>query len=204
MEIAAALEALLHVEKRKMEGAIEIHTDSAYLLQGITGWVYGWEKNGWKTKTGEDVLNQDLWKELGAVVFRLKLKHAIEWQKVSGHAGLLGNERADVIATNAADKTQQILFIGSLTDYETMIGGSVFTTLLGSSTPKKKSSSGKAGPAYSYVSMIGGMIETHKTWAECEARVKGKKGAKYKKVFSAAEESALIQEWTDDTLHHKS
>ena len=62
MEIAAALGALAHIHTRGIAGDIEINTDSAYLLQGITMWVYGWEKNGWKTKTGDDVLNQDLWK----------------------------------------------------------------------------------------------------------------------------------------------
>ncbi len=195
MEIAAALAALSFVEERKVKGDLEIHTDSAYLLNGITGWVYGWEKNGWMTKAGEPVLNQDLWKELGAIVFRLKQKRVIDWKKVSGHTGHRGNERADVIATNAADQTLQILFIGNLSDYERMIGGSVFEGTSEDLVAKKESKSRNSAPAYSYVSLVGGMIETHKTWAECEARVRGKGGARYKKVFSAQEESDLIQEW---------
>lgn len=203
MELSAALSALAFIEKRKIEGNIEIHTDSAYLLQGVTGWMYGWEKNGWKTKNGEDVLNQDIWKEIGAIVFRLKQKREIDWKKISGHTGHRGNERADVIATNAADQTQQILFIGSLSDYETMIGGSVFEGTDENLVAKKKSTGGKSGPAYSYVSLVGGLIAVHKTWPECEARVRGKHSVKFKKVFSADEETALIKEWTTQTLGHE-
>ncbi len=197
MELAAAKESLVFIESRKIEGNIEIHTDSAYLLQGVTGWMYGWEKNGWKTKTGEDVLNQDLWKEIGALVFRLKQKREINWKKVEGHAGLFGNERADEIATAAADQKQQLLFVGKLSEYEKLIGGSVFDTT--SAVVAKKSKSTNSKPAYSYVSMIKGLIEVHKTWAECEARVKGKP-AQFKKVFSQEEESALIHEWTTANL----
>jgi ribonuclease HI len=195
MELMAAQQALSFIETRKIEGRIEMHTDSAYLLQGVVGWMYGWEKNGWKTKTGEDVLNQDIWKEIAALVFRLKLKHEIDWVKVSGHSGLRGNERVDEICTNAADKAQQILFVGALEAYEKFIGGSVFELVDDGIKAKKKKSSSKTGPAYSYVSMIGGLIQTHKTWVECEARVKGKKGAKYQKVFSKEEENNLIEEW---------
>src|SRR5205085_9649727 len=103
MEMSAAREALAFVESHNLVGRVEIHADSAYLLQGVTGWMYGWEKNGWKTKTGEPVLNQDLWKDIGGLVFRHKQKREIEWKKVSGHSGLPGNERADGLATAAAD-----------------------------------------------------------------------------------------------------
>ena len=196
MEIAAALGALKYIETRTVPGDIEINTDSAYLLQGITMWVFGWEKNGWKTKIGDDVLNQDLWKELYSIVFRLKHKRSIEWNKVGGHIGLLGNERADLIATQAADKAQQLMYVGPLASYEELIGGSVFSgTTNEKVAAKKKKSSAKTGPAYSYVSLVNGRIHITKTWAECEKRVKGKKGAKFKKVFSKQEESSLIGEW---------
>ncbi len=199
MEIAAALGALGFVEARKLVGDVVIHTDSAYLLNGVTGWMYGWEKNGWKTKTGEPVLNQDLWRELGAVVFRLKQKNVLDWKKVSGHTGHRGNERADVIATNAADQAQQILFIGNLSDYERMIGGSVYSGTDEALVEKKKGK--KSGPAYSYVSAVGGIVMTHKTWAECEARVKGKRGVKFQKVFSSTEETDLISRWKQSNEH---
>ena len=195
MEMSAALQALLTIESRKVEGPVEVHTDSAYLLQGVTGWMYGWEKNGWKTKTGDAVLNQDIWKELGAVMARMKGKRSVEFIKVSGHSGLRGNERVDEIATMAADKEHVLFFTGSLEQYEKMLGGSVFS---GGGEKKKtagKKSSKSTKPAYSYVSVIDGTVETHKTWAECEKRVKGK-AAKFKKVFSKEEESALKKEWS--------
>ncbi len=203
MEMTAAKEALSFIESHKLEGKIEMHTDSAYLLQGVTGWMYGWEKNGWKTKTGEDVSNQDLWKEIGALVFRLKLKNQIDWVKVAGHAGLRGNERVDEICTNEADHVQQEFFEGTLSDYEKMIGGSVFDVDESAVENKKEKKSKSSKPAYSYVSMIGGLIQLHKTWPECEARVKGKKGAKYKKVFSKEEEDALAQQWTSEVIERK-
>ena len=207
MEIAAAVGAFHFIESRKVGAdisgsTIEIHTDSAYLLQGITLWVFGWEKNGWKTKTGDDVLNQDLWRELFGLTYRLKQKHKIEWIKVSGHTGHNGNERADDIATNAALKGVQILYVGGLSEYEKLIGGSVFSGMTeeklvakAKSSAKKKSS--KSGKPYSYVSMVDGTIKTHTTWSECEARVKGTRGARFQKVFSKDEEASLTKTWKE-------
>ena len=194
MEMTAALEALKTIESRKLEGAVEIHTDSAYLLQGATMWIHGWAKNGWKTKTGDDVLNRDIWEEIGATLFRLKQKRAVEFKKVSGHSGMIGNERVDEIATMAADKEQVLFYSGSLADYEKLLGGSVFS---GGGETKKPSSkkSSKTAKAYSYVSVVDGKGYADKTWADCEKRVKGK-AAKFKKVFSKHEEAALLKEWT--------
>ncbi len=196
MELSAALEALRHIEERSMPGDIEINTDSAYLIQGITMWVHGWEKNGWKTKTGDDVLNQDIWKGLYSATYRLKNKRSIEWNKVSGHTGLFGNERADAIATAAADEARQMLYVGSVANYEKLIGGSVFDgTSNEKVAQKKKKTSSKTSPPFSYVSMVNDRVHISKTWAECERWVKGKRGAKFKKVFSKEEESSLIKEW---------
>ncbi len=202
MEISAAIGALAFIESKKIVGEIEVHTDSMYLLNGVTGWMYGWEKNGWKTKTGDPVLNQDLWQEIGGLVFRLKQKCQIEWTKVSGHSGLLGNERVDEIATNFADHIQMDLFFGKLADYKKLIGGSLFDKDENASNEKKVKKERNSKPAYSYVSMINGMIAIHKTWAECEARVKGK-NAKFKKVFSKDEEVSLIEEWTKNLVGQK-
>ena len=120
------------------------------------------------------------------------------WNKVGGHIGLLGNERADLIATSAADKAQQLLFVGPLAQYEELIGGSVFEGTTDEKVAKKKSkskSNSKTIPPYSYVSLVNDRVHVSKTWAECERWVKGKKGAKFKKVFSKDEESSLIKEW---------
>jgi ribonuclease HI len=189
MELMAALRALEYAEERKLPAPIEIRTDSAYLLNGITMWVFGWEKNGWKTKEGEPVQNQDIWQELAPLSYRLKKLTDLTWKKVAGHAGDLGNERVDEIATSYADGGHPLLFSGPKSEYERLFGDMLEPALY--SSPKNR----KNAIAYSYVSSINGEVFAHKTWPECESRVKGKKGAKYKKVFSKEEEEALVSEW---------
>ena len=94
MEIMAAIKALsLFSEKT----TLTVHTDSQYLKKGITEWIHGWLKNGWKSSAGSPVKNQDLWMELHKLVTR----HSIEWKWVKAHDGIFGNERADALARNA-------------------------------------------------------------------------------------------------------
>ncbi len=100
MEMMAVVQALKYLEKIKHIGDIIIHADSAYVLGGITSWVFNWEKNGWKTSKKEPVLNQDLWKEL--ITLARSSKSKLKWQKVKGHSGILHNELADKIATTCA------------------------------------------------------------------------------------------------------
>ncbi len=78
---------------------VTLYTDSRYVIDGITKWIFGWQKNGWKTAARKPVLNADLWQEL-LVAAR---PHRIDWQWVKGHAGHPGNERADRLASAAAD-----------------------------------------------------------------------------------------------------
>jgi ribonuclease HI len=190
MEIQGAINALLHV--RHLPDDVILHTDSSYLIQGITKWVKGWLKNGWTTSTKEEVQNRDLWELLTSVLEeREYVKSEVIWKHVSGHQGVPGNERCDKIATMFADKKSVELYNGSLEEYP--------IDLL-SSTPNRekkvvKSKSRSKEKAYSYLSMIDGKIETYKTWAECEAKVKGTKGAKYKKALSKEEEEEIIADW---------
>ncbi|MEI7764957.1 MAG: viroplasmin family protein [bacterium] len=200
MEMMASIMALKEVEKRKIKAkTIKIHTDSSYLLNGITMWVHAWVKNNWKTKTGEDVLNKDLWEMLYKVNSNLSHKYEIEWVKVSGHSGVHLNERCDVIATSFSANNTTILFTGSFEDYEKLFGQIDFeetAVRAGKKTSKNKNTK----TAYSYVSAVGVKVHADKTWAECEKRVKGKSGAKYKKVFSKEEEQELVAEWTLKSL----
>ena len=199
MEMMAAISALSFLNTKPLYPkpyTLLLYTDSSYLINGITKWVFGWQKNGWKTKTKEEVSNRDLWEELS----KLSEKFKIEWKHVGGHIGIVGNERCDEIATQFADLTQTgrglnaekeiILYNGPLSNYKLDI---ISVETNGDQIKKKVSSSAKA---YSYISMIDGAIETHKTWAECERRVKGAKGAKYKKVFSEKEEKELVKTWS--------
>ena len=96
MELQGAIEAL-QILKEPCE--IEFHTDSQYLRQGITKWVAGWKRNGWRTSAKKPVKNEDLWQMLDALAAR----HQIHWRWVKGHAGHEGNERCDQLATAAIE-----------------------------------------------------------------------------------------------------
>lgn len=184
MELSAAIGALTYVAQNNLEGQIVLQSDSKYVIQGITSWVKGWQKNGWITAGKKEVENRDLWEMLSFVSKNL----SIEWKYVQGHAGHPGNERCDEIATGFADKAEVHLYKGSRNNYTVDLDATPTAAAL----KKKKSSNAKA---YSYLSFVDGELMTHKTWAECEARVKGKKNAKFKKAISADDEKTIIAEW---------
>ncbi len=91
MELMAAIEAL---NALKEPCAVTLHTDSQYVKGGITGWIHGWKKNGWRTSAKKPVKNDELWKALDQAVTR----HDVDWRWVKGHAGHAENERADELA----------------------------------------------------------------------------------------------------------
>ena len=91
MELQAAIAAL---EALKRPCAVRVHTDSAYLRDGVTRWLPNWKRNGWKTADKKPVKNADLWLRLEAAA----AGHAISWRWVKGHAGHPENERADELA----------------------------------------------------------------------------------------------------------
>ncbi|HAE36984.1 MAG: Ribonuclease H [Candidatus Nomurabacteria bacterium GW2011_GWF2_35_66] len=104
MELQAVIEALKYICTRQdlVQSEVTIHADSAYVLGGVTTWIHGWEKNGWKTANKKPVMNQELWKELIGYVREFKGK--INWQKVKGHSGHVYNDKADEIATSYASR----------------------------------------------------------------------------------------------------
>lgn len=91
MELLAAISAL---EGLRRESHITIVTDSAYVKNGVTGWIHGWKRNGWKTADRKDVKNVDLWQRLDAA----QARHKVDWRWIKGHAGHEENERADALA----------------------------------------------------------------------------------------------------------
>lgn len=91
MELLAAISALEALEK---PSAITVVTDSAYVKNGVTSWIFGWKKNGWKTASKKPVKNAELWQRLDAA----QARHKVTWQWVKGHAGHPENERADELA----------------------------------------------------------------------------------------------------------
>ncbi|PRY20264.1 ribonuclease HI [Aliiruegeria haliotis] len=91
MELLAAINAL---ESLKRSSTITVVTDSAYVKNGVTGWIHGWKRNGWKTAARKPVKNEELWKRLDAA----QARHEVRWEWVKGHAGHPENERADELA----------------------------------------------------------------------------------------------------------
>ncbi len=98
MELMAAIKALQAVKPGYTQ-TITLWTDSTYVLKGITEWVKGWKKRGWKKSDKKPVINADLWKELDAINSTLN----VEWKWVKGHTGVDGNERADALARQGID-----------------------------------------------------------------------------------------------------
>ncbi len=187
MELKAVVEALksLSVEV----GTVAIYTDSKYVVEGSTGWVFGWLKNGWKTKAETDVLNKALWQELLPLLNTFE----IEWHKVPGHVGIAGNERADTIASDFAEQGTFELYSGPKSAY----GFDISDTSYDEAKAQARSDARKrsAQKAYSYVSLLDGVVQTHQTWSECEARVKGKKGTRFKKSLDAGNEQEIIKDF---------
>ena len=95
MELMAAIEAL---NALKRPSNVQIYTDSSYVRDGITKWIHGWKRNGWRTASKKPVKNAELWQMLDAA----RARHDIEWHWVRGHAGHPENERADELARTGA------------------------------------------------------------------------------------------------------
>ncbi|MBI5898519.1 MAG: ribonuclease HI [Rhodocyclales bacterium] len=99
MEMTAVIEALRAL---RQPVAARVHTDSQYVQKGISEWIHGWKRRGWKTAGKEPVKNEDLWRELD----RLAAQHQIEWIWVRGHAGHPENERADALARRGVEQAR--------------------------------------------------------------------------------------------------
>ncbi len=99
MELMAAIQAL---EVLTRPSVVRLHTDSSYVRNGVTNWLPGWKRNGWRTASKQAVKNEDLWRRLDAAAAR----HDVHWLWVKGHAGNPGNERADALANRGMDEAR--------------------------------------------------------------------------------------------------
>ncbi len=223
MELTAAIEGLKNFNNFYNDNKLNttndaesvfytIYTDSAYVINGITKWVYGWQQNGWITSTKQEVSNRDLWE---ALLEQISNKE-VDWKYVGGHIGIAGNERCDQIATEFADTILKgeadlaliQLYKGSLVGYPIKVLNTETGELIldedggsksgGSAEKKAKAKERSKIAAYSYVSMVNGKIETHKTWAECEKRVKGVKGTRFKKAISKNDEDEIKKDFSSN------
>jgi ribonuclease HI len=176
MELRAAIEA---VRATRECAAVTVIVDSEYVKRGITGWVAGWKKNGWRTRTGTAVLNQELWQELDALADK-----RITWQWTRAHVGTAGNERVDTIARWFAEgmgRTRRASPPASADRFQ----------------PQRQiqQSTRSNPPGTRYLSLIDGIAMRHRTWPECQDRVNGIGRARYRKATSDDEERKVLQEW---------
>jgi ribonuclease HI len=195
MELTGAIEALSQLQGTSDPAAV--YTDSTYVIQGIGGWVHGWKRRGWKTAAGTDVLNRDLWERLDALVSGRGAR-SLSWHYVRGHVGIPGNERVDEIADSFAVQRPVALYDGPLAGYPVAILDLPDDTTVPQRSPSSQGGSQSKTPAYSYLSVVDGKPMRHATWRECEQRVKGRSGARFKKAASPAEQDAILRSWRFD------
>lgn len=190
MELTGPIEALSYL--KQSAGRVAVYTDSTYVIRGIREWIPNWQRRGWRTMEGKDVLNRELWERL----WDLAQRHdgGVEWHYVRGHIGIPGNERVDEIANAYALQDDPGLYEGPLSEYPVRI----FDIPEDTSLPAPGSGSGSPGKnakPYSYLSVVDGVALRHATWADCEQRVKGVSGARFKKAMSAADEEEILKGW---------
>jgi ribonuclease HI len=187
MELMGAIRGLELL--RGAPGPVLMLTDSTYVIRGITQWVWGWRQRGWKTAEGNDVANQDLWERLVRAAVRGK-DAKIDWRYVRGHVGIAGNERVDEIAVGFTKGKRVNLYRGPLLGY----GVAVHDLPQAEELPEPKPKVAKQA-AFSYLSLVDGVPMRHATWPECERRVKGRSGARFKKALSEQEERQILASW---------
>ncbi len=206
MELTAVIEALKLVrntvsesEQNGLSGTpkqlrkVFIFTDSVYVIRGITQWIFGWMRQGWKNQEGQAIANQEHWIELNDVVRSLKgLGYTLNWEYVRGHNGDLGNERCDQIAVAFSQGQYTELFHGSADAYRF----DLMKWPKSEPLPEMKPRTSSASPQKSwYIAAFGTQVMKFETWYSCEAAVKGRSGVKFKKVSSAEEEAQVLSQW---------
>lgn len=190
MELGGVIAGLRAVSA--MPGAAVVHSDSTYVISGITTWIKGWKRRGWTTAAGEPVKNADLWRALDALV-DARGRGGVEWRWVKGHSGHDANERCDAIAVALTKRQPVELYEGPLLQYP---HGSLLPSEAKPLPARPKPGERKDADTrpVSYISLLNGEVQRHSTWADCEARVKGRP-AKFKKVRSEDEAAAVRKSW---------
>lgn len=188
MELTAAIRGLEAISNTT--GKVGIYTDSVYVIRGITQWIWGWRKRGWKNAEGQDIANRELWENLARLVQSRGPSSPISWHYVRGHTGVPGNERVDEIAVAYTKGMGTSLYRGRLLSYPVPIYDIPENTELPPLRPREKKSA-----AYSYLSLINGVPMRHGNWADCEKRTKGVSGARFKKAMTPEEDAEILASW---------
>ena len=188
MELTGPIQALTFL--KSTSGSLAIYTDSTYVIRGIREWIPNWQRRGWRTMEGKDVLNRELWETLWNLV--QDRSDRVDWHYVRGHIGIPGNERVDEIATAFATHEDPGLYEGPFAEYPVRILDIPEDTNLPTSSSSSRSKNAKA---YSYLSVVDGVPMRHTNWTDCEQRVKGRSNARFKKSISADDEVAILKSW---------
>jgi ribonuclease HI len=193
MEMRAAIEGLRFARPGERAHVV---TDSKYLHDGISQWIHGWKRRAWKKADGTPVLNRELWEELDRLVRSPGLR--VSWEHVRGHAGHVMNERCDEIATafarGEAPELQRSGESWQPAPATRMVPAAEVPAPVGPSEPWTGLLPEPAlYPAY--LSYVGGRLEVHSTWAECERRVHEVSGARHKRVRTKREYRQALAEW---------
>jgi len=177
---------------------VHLYTDSRYVHQGITSWMHGWARNGWRKKDGEIIGNKELWQKVHTLAQDLA-DVPITYVHVPGHAGIPGNERADTIATAYADIDDNFSpYRGSsseYTDYALLIQPPREEELTVMRASKKEQKKKTTGRPLGYLSYVEGSVYFDTTWNECKERVHGKKGVSFRKVMTESDIRDLLNTW---------
>lgn len=183
MEMLAVIEGLKDYSTSEMKKSspppLLVLTDSSYVVFGITKWIFSCKKRDWKTIDGKDVNNRDLWEDLLTQVQKVS---KIEWKIIPGHSGIPGNERCDQLAVSCQKKQENFLQTYDKSKY-----------LFPIDQLPDFSRFAKRDPYY--LSLVNGILQRHKTWSECEARVKGRQGVRFKKIKNLNEEEEIFKLW---------
>ena len=192
MELTATLRGLQLIADKP--GSVELYTDSTYVIRGITQWIHSWRRNDWASAKARNIANLDLWGALWDEVARRGKSNPVAWRYVRGHSGVPGNERVDEIAVDFTKGRRPDFYEGLISSYPVAILNLPKDTSL---PPSQSAESRSSGPAKSatYLSLVNGVLTRHATWAECESRVKGTPGARFKKVSGPDEEKATLKGW---------
>jgi ribonuclease HI len=185
MEMTAVIEALRFLEGiQSRVSDLIVYSDSKYMIEGLTQWIHGWIRKGWINGGGDPVKNKDLWMELHRLKTEIEKRGApLRFQYVAGHSGIEGNERCDVIAQAFSAGEMPILFQGDRSSYTVSF-----------EVPQVAITAKPRGKPY-YLSVVDGGIFRDETWPACQARVQGRRGVRYKKVHSKAEELEILKQW---------
>ncbi len=145
------------------------------------------------------MLNRDIWERLDALDAARRERGRVEWRYVRGHSGTPGNERCDVIAVSYAQGRPAPLYSGDVGGYLHDLNRRPTTIPKvsgGPPTPRaKRTSAARTGGRPVYLSLVGGKLERHDSWNACERSVKGRSGARYRKVSSPDEEKDVLRSW---------